>query len=549
MAITKINSVLVKHGKFTFAIITIIIIIAFVWFFTPGISGNIFLDNHNSPSSKVGEVFGETVTLGQVNQAVTDIMLIQAMQVGIDPSREHMNISMQNAFMFAAGQVLARKFGIAVPESEVGIVIRSMPAFKDREGNFSREKYLDYEKKFLLPHRYNLSNLENAVRAQLGYASISRVLGAAPLVTKGELDSFLRSSLEKYTVHTVLFKNAAYRPAAPAEKDILAYFNANQKAFQTPARFNAEVVRFNYSAYGQNYTPSAAEIKQFYDSNKAAFGKQPLAAVSGKIAEDMKKARAAAEAEKAAVAFREKLYAATDKLDAANHAAFLNAFRKVAAAEKLHAAATGWFYATDKNIPGVGEDPEFSAAIADTAKRTPITSPIEGKLAFFVAAVTGFEPSRPAKYGEVKDKVRAIYVESKASEAARAAMRNFKAKLADPKNAGKLLSSFDRNAVFAAVPEFNLAEQKNVEPAVVFLARQTPNGKLSEAVPVPDGVMAVFVDRRTPPTAAEMEKFGDQARLSYQYVKGAAVSSAFQYWLAANINHVFGERGNGESAE
>ena len=41
MVISKMNNVLVKHSRILFGLFTAVIIISFVWFFTPGASGNI----------------------------------------------------------------------------------------------------------------------------------------------------------------------------------------------------------------------------------------------------------------------------------------------------------------------------------------------------------------------------------------------------------------------------------------------------------------------------------------------------------------------------
>ena len=43
MVIRKMNTVLVKHNKILFGIITVVIIISFVWFFIPGLDGSRFL--------------------------------------------------------------------------------------------------------------------------------------------------------------------------------------------------------------------------------------------------------------------------------------------------------------------------------------------------------------------------------------------------------------------------------------------------------------------------------------------------------------------------
>ena len=41
MVIRKMNTVLVKHNKILFGAFSIIIIVSFVWFFTPGVDGSL----------------------------------------------------------------------------------------------------------------------------------------------------------------------------------------------------------------------------------------------------------------------------------------------------------------------------------------------------------------------------------------------------------------------------------------------------------------------------------------------------------------------------
>ena len=76
MAITKLNNVLVKHGKIMFGIITAIIIVAFVWFFTPGADGSIlFGSNPNSPDAACGETIGQPIK----NQDINDVIKAHAL--------------------------------------------------------------------------------------------------------------------------------------------------------------------------------------------------------------------------------------------------------------------------------------------------------------------------------------------------------------------------------------------------------------------------------------------------------------------------------------
>ena len=48
MVIRKMNNVLVKHNKILFGIFSVIIIISFVWFFTPGLDGSLFFGHRRS---------------------------------------------------------------------------------------------------------------------------------------------------------------------------------------------------------------------------------------------------------------------------------------------------------------------------------------------------------------------------------------------------------------------------------------------------------------------------------------------------------------------
>ena len=109
MAITQINNVLIKHGRLMFAVITAIIIVAFVWFFTPGASGSILFDrNPNSPNAFAGEVFGTKIRNKDITGAIRSLTLVQAMMYNAEPNAELFNISYDQAFMIAAAEAAAK---------------------------------------------------------------------------------------------------------------------------------------------------------------------------------------------------------------------------------------------------------------------------------------------------------------------------------------------------------------------------------------------------------------------------------------------------------
>ena len=86
MVIAKMNSVLLKHSRIMFGLFTAIIIISFVWFFTPGASGNIlFGTNPMSPNAVVGSVFDREITRGELMEMIKDNMLVMAANYGVSP--------------------------------------------------------------------------------------------------------------------------------------------------------------------------------------------------------------------------------------------------------------------------------------------------------------------------------------------------------------------------------------------------------------------------------------------------------------------------------
>ena len=90
MVIRKMNTVLVKHNKILFGIFSVIIIISFVWFFTPGLDGSLLFGGAGaSPNAEVATVFGKKITNKQYQQAYRDRVLVLEAMTGRDPSQFH----------------------------------------------------------------------------------------------------------------------------------------------------------------------------------------------------------------------------------------------------------------------------------------------------------------------------------------------------------------------------------------------------------------------------------------------------------------------------
>ena len=137
MIIQKMNNVLVKHGTVTFAIFTAVVIVSFVWFFTPGVDGSLLLGGNIGPNSKYGDVLGHAVTYGDVGNAREFTSMVRGASYGVSPARVSSldeDASFQAALLLKAADVM----NIQASDREVAEVIHTLPSFQ-QDGKFSPE--------------------------------------------------------------------------------------------------------------------------------------------------------------------------------------------------------------------------------------------------------------------------------------------------------------------------------------------------------------------------------------------------------------------------
>ena len=536
MVITKMNNVLVKHSRILFGLFTGIIIISFVWFFTPGASGNIlFGSNPMSPNAVVGKAFDQDITRAELMEAMKDICLVMAVQYNMKPDMGVFGESAkQSAFEVAASLSIARQLGVQVSTAQIGEYLRALPAFQ-KDGKFSAPAYEKYEKEMLHPYGYNALDLDNAVKSVLTLNALSRLAVADVTVTANEVENFERTMLERYEVKTILFPfEAARKTVKPTETELQNYHKANPSSFQTLPNYKAKLVRFSFKTYLPKVVLTKDAVKKYYDANKSEFtrnGKtEPLSAVSARITAKLKDAEAAKLAMKDARAFREALYDVTADLEPQDYA---GAFEELARKKSYPVLETQWFNRESKSV-----DPLLVDAVLALKERSPITRSVTGSGAAYVAVRTGFQPSRNSEYKEVAAKVRENYIRSRGVVIAKENARNFMLKMNASKNPAAELAALAGSGVVKSVPAFSLSEPPKTDAATILpLAAETMTGKLSRSVDLPDGVFLVFVGKRVQPSAAVLAK--EKARFEEQYKqrKSFAVADSFRTWISRNVQN------------
>ena len=271
MIIQKMNNVLVKHGKVTFAIFTGVVIVSFVWFFTPGVDGSLLFGGNIGMNSQYGAVLGQKVTYGDVSNARQVVSMVRAATYGLSPQRVQSpdeDASFQAALLIKAADVL----NIQAGDKEVAELIQSLPAFMNEDGKFSQERYLKYKNDFLAPSGLGFSDLEEAVRTMIRMQKVPMLTSSNVIVTDDEAKTGIENLLQKITYHMITIDHEAFEDQVKLEDaEIKDFYAANPNLFLSEPESDGLLAFVAYTVKKNELSDD--QIKDYYEANKAIFTK------------------------------------------------------------------------------------------------------------------------------------------------------------------------------------------------------------------------------------------------------------------------------------
>ena len=535
MVIRKMNTVLVKHNKILFGAFSIIIIISFVWFFTPGVDGSLLFGNRMSPNSAVGKVFGKKVKLKDYQKAVDNKSLLLSLYNPAAPS-ELRDYVAANIFTDIALEAAAKNAGVTVPDEEVVAEIKRIPVFNSEKG-FDTERYESFIKSYVEPSGLTTSDFEESIRRFIATRKLLESVGLNVIVVPDELDRFMNYRLEKLKASAVVFPFDSYKPGKITDRELEDFYKQNTQLFMTAPQLMTEIVEFDYKNYMKGITVTDKQIEEYYKASEDKFKKngklQPLAAVRTQIIGELKLEAAKSKAMDAARDFRNELYNATSEVSTG--AGQIAIFNELVKKHKFQLVKPiSWLTASSELIDKIGREPALVAALFQTTERYPITKSVAGKRAAYVAVAVKRQPSVPAAFAEVKAKVEEMLSQQRARAAAQEAASNFAAKLAAGKNLSAELAAAAKTPGMKIKPLKEFSRQ-NINSAD-YEARYAlaSNTDVSPVVPTPEGMMLVVVEKRTPPTAAEKKAQKEALTAEFKSEKRALAENAFLNWVRAN---------------
>ncbi|MBV9463526.1 MAG: peptidyl-prolyl cis-trans isomerase, partial [Verrucomicrobiae bacterium] len=290
----------------------------------------------------------------------------------------------------------------------------------------------------------------------------------------------------------------------PTPEQLQSFYQAQQEKFRIPRQVKVAYVEFPIRDEAVT-PPSDAQVQDFYEHHPEQFfdaqGRpQPIEKMKPLIQKAIVQQQSVDKTGKAATDFSLKF--ATDAGERPD-------FRKAAADAHLTLKETD-FLGPESKPAGIDSPERFLDEVSKLSKDNPVTLPIVGPNAIYVASLLDSKESRIPVLDEIKAKIVSIWKENwsitQAREAGQKAREAFRQKLAEgqsPEQAAKAAGITWKN-----LPDlsFQQARADFNDPSRVYLQAcgRLPAGAVSDFEPLPTGGFFLYVKQRKLENSAEL---------------------------------------------
>lgn len=460
-----------KHQQPVMIGITIVIIIAFGWFFTPGNRSK------NAPDRKV-QIYGRNYTEAELERRGLSFSV--AMYVGLRDLVIGLTLGNPNSEQAGSDFVLnsyvleheAQRLGITVNENEVVDTIEKLPRFQTN-GAFDPVKYRLFEENVLRPKGFTVERLEELVRNQIRLQKLTALLGSTVEVTPGEFRSEYVLTHQKMHVDVLRFDLADFKAAVtPTEEEIKKVFTEREKSYMSAEKRVVSYVKIDLSE-----AEKALKGKELMDA------RQNLANRANDFGQDLLKENAS--------------------------------FAQVAKTYKLEVKTTPEFSEAQPSAD-LAEVPQAAETAFKLTEKEPVSDALPMGNGYCILHLEKVTPSRQLTFEEARPQVIEQIKTERANTALVSKANEVQAKIAADLKAGKSFADAAKDAgqKVESFPVFSLSETQPVEgkpnaQEIVSKAVVLPDAGLSEFIRVNEGGLLVFLEKRDPIDEAQYQK--DQA--------------------------------------
>ncbi len=539
MIIQKMNNVLVKHGKVTFAIFTAVIIVSFVWFFTPGVDGSLLFGGNIGMNSQYGAVLGHKITYGDVSDARQAASLFRAATYGMSPQRVQSldeDASFQAALLLKAADVL----NVQASDKEVAEVIHTLPVFQ-KDGKFSAELYTKYKDIYLAPAGLGFSDLEEAIRSMIRMQKVPALTSANVIVPDSEAETGIESMLQKITYHLITFDPESFKDQVKIEDaEVKDFYAANPSLFLSEPESDGLLAFAEYTVKKNELSDD--QVKDYYEANKAIFTKadgteQAFDDVKDDIRKELETVVEREEAETKARAFNKSFREAIRADKEAFQADPQKLFREEAEKAGLKISEVKNITAQTKDDEALHIEHGLVDAVTILKNVGSYTNLVVGEHGIAMFLMTARRPAVVQPFDDVKDvaekRVLSQRERALADEAASQLTLKFMELKDAPAEIEELVKSLN-GTWHAEVTRSRFEIEGNPYLPGVNEMLSTDPGKLSSPDKQFGFPVFVFVSAHTPATAEEIEEQKETLGRELKYRKQEVVTRGLQSWVLSS---------------
>ncbi|MCQ2380612.1 MAG: SurA N-terminal domain-containing protein [Victivallaceae bacterium] len=500
MIIKRLNSMFHRHSRWLFGLFTVIIIVSFLGFLTPGRFG---MEGCGSPEGRVvGEAFGRKVTIGDLQSVNRRVAVLYRMM----GSAVDINIGYQDLFRMECLARMATKLGIDVNDAEVVAALKQFPPFQT-EGKYDPSRYANAVKAL---GRSGVTETEifDAMRMQLVQRRLEGEFTSGIIVTDGE-------ACERYRIDNTVYSGKVFA-FVPDEKkveakdaDVAIYFEKHGDAYMTTGSVDATVAVFKTTERAAEIrkTLTDDEVKKYFEANSSAYpdGFEKSAA---KVKADCVSAKALAATRRYAHGFASKCYEMMTDRPAAEQSTIFESMAKKFKVEAVRCDKLSYVADTVAKV----KSPEFVKALVAASAAVPVTNEVAATDVVLVGFVRGRDLPHVADFKAVKDKVVSDYRKEVAQDKAAKAAQDCSeaiAKAADDKARAKAIADFGGKVSDIKFSKVNPDVASGLEGAAQTMST-LKKGAYSAPVPGRDGMVIVRLDAIALPDMAGFEKEKDK---------------------------------------
>ena len=468
-----------------------------------GISGDLF--RMMGPPNWIAKVGDQTIEIPTFQSEYQRAMAQRSRNLpsGQEPTAElRRQVGQQTLDRMIAEAALSaelRDLRVMTPDDALASVVRSMPAFKGSDGQFSRAVFTSV----LQNNGYSETGFLQQLRTEIAQQQLLSAVSSPIAAPDAEVKPLYESEFEKRSADTALFAlSSAPDPASPDDAALSGWYKSHPRSYATPEFRRIKAIELSPQSLGSQISVTDAELHAAYDERKTDYQTPEKRSAEVISAPDEAKAGALADKWRGQPG------------DAAGWTAMQ------AAAQAEGASGITQDDATEVQFP----DPDLAKAVF-AAPADSVSQPVKGQLGWFVVKVTQISAGKTTTFDQAKDALLARLRASKAADLMYDRANKLDQLLGNgtslddlPGDLGLLgvtgtMDAKGNTQVGSAAPIPGPAELKTAMVAAAFQARQGEPPQLTEVQTASTGGSAYYalaVENITPPGRKPFEEVKDQ---------------------------------------